>query len=488
MFLSIPGPLRLSFAPDALSWIMVGLAWFMTLAAGLYSRGYPHGETPVQKRIYWLALGAFPVMASAAVMAGDWLTFTLFVELCSLSLFFMIAIKDRKTASMYLVAQLFGAAFLLVGTAADLAFSGSMAMGPVAVNARLFFLIGLGVKGALVGFHFWLPEAHSKAPSPVSALLSGYAVKLGMFGLARMSSGPDSLLIFLGGLMALYGVGQALFQHDAKRLLAYHTVSQLGYVTMAIGTGSPLGIAAAFSHAVAHAFFKGLLFLAVGSLERVYGTRDLRHLGRAARDIPSLFVFFLVGALSISGVPGTSGYASKVLVKASLEGIPFSFLPGLALTLAGIGTVISFCKLGFFGFFRSSAGCKPPTPGEATRSLPGRRREMAMVLPAVGTLTLGIFPLLVCRSLGVPFEGFYQAGKLFSGVLPLLAGAGVFWGFPEFFSPKARDIPDVDHLVRWIALSGRKGLGGLRRLHSGSLRVYVLEMLAVAVGLFWLLQ
>ncbi len=488
MTFSIPGTLGMGFAPDALSWLMVALAWFMALSAALYSWGYPHGETPLQRGTYGAALVAFPLAASAAVMAGDWLTFTFFVELSTLSLFFLVATKDRKTAAMYLVVQLTGAAFLLVGTAAALASSGTLAIGPVAAEARPFFLVGLGVKGALVGFHFWLPEAHSRAPSPVSALLSGYAVKLGMFGLARLSAGPDPVLVFIGGTMALYGVGQALFQHDAKRLLAYHTLSQLGYVTAAIGAGSPLGIAAAFSHAVAHALFKGLLFLTVGSLERTYGTRDLRHLGRAARDVPSVFVFFLVGALAISGVPGTSGYASKVMVKASLAGVPFASLPGMALALAGIGTVVSFCKLGVFGFFRTVGGCISPLPEESAGNPSHRRRNLAMAFPAAGTLILGIFPFLVCNSLGNSFEGLYQPGNLLSSFFSVLAGVGIFAASREFLSPKAKDVPDVDHLVRWTAMAGRKGLAALRRFHSGSLRIYVLEMLAVVVALFWFLQ
>lgn len=206
--------------------------------------------------------------------------------------------------------------------------------------------VGIGVRTAFIPFHTWLPEAHAYAPHPISALLSGALIKVSFFALVRILwafSGDYlyELLMWIGAATAFMAVIWALAQSDAKRLLAYHSVSQMGYVLAAFGAGAFASTAAASYHALNHALFKSLLFLAVGTAVRMTGERDLYAMPGLGRRAPVLALTFAVGALSISGIPPFNGYASKQLISYALAGKPAYVL----VWLTGIGTVASFIKL-----------------------------------------------------------------------------------------------------------------------------------------------
>jgi multicomponent Na+:H+ antiporter subunit D len=421
------------------------------------------------------------------ILSGDWFIFTIFVELSSLALFFMILLNDPKAARLYIFSQFSGAGLLLAGTALLMASTGSTTMGPVPGNILWLFLLGLGVKSAFPVLHFWLPEVHSKAPTPASALLSGFAVKIGIFGLARLVS-PETGPVFLviGPAMALYGVSQALLQHDAKRLLAYHTVSQLGYVVTAFAAGTPLGIAAGFFHAASHALFKSLLFLSVGTLEKAYGTKDLGRLGGTARAFPMTFLLFLVGALAISGSPGFSGFASKAMIKEALYGLPNPAI-SWALQAAGVGTVLSFCKMGFFGFIRRPRIPLLPDPSQ----MPGGRddifRNLGMLLPAMATILLGLFSSMFVSLAGVETGELLSSNNLVPAALTIAIGALFFLMLRKRLEPSSHDIPDIDTLARKSAVLFGPLLRGLENFNSGFLRLYISVVIAAGILLFFTL-
>lgn len=475
------------FRIDTFSMVMSALVVFMTAAVSIYSLGYCEEKDPLRRITFFSAPWLFCLFSCLGVISGNWLLFTIFVELSSLALFFIILLQDPGAARLYIFSQLLGAGFLLTGTALLGTETGTTTIGPVPGNILWLFLTGLGIKAAFPVLHFWLPQVHAKAPTPASALLSGFAVKIGIFGISRLVS-PDTGtdLLILGSVMALYGVGQALLQHDAKRLLAYHTVSQLGYIITAFGTGTALGIAAGFFHAVAHALFKGLLFLSVGTLEKVYGTKDLGHLGGASRELPLTFSLFIVGALAISGCPGFSGYASKTMVKAALYEVS-NPLWYWALQAAGVGTVISFCKLGYFAFVRKPDRRPEPVDEQMPVGRKDSFRNLGMVFPAAATIALGLFPNFFARLGGLDSNALFCMKNLFPAALTVVLGISIFWSLRKWFEPGTHDIPDIDTLIS----KGRECSSPLffimESMNCGLLRFYIAAVVAAGVILFVIL-
>ncbi|QTX31786.1 hypothetical protein KAR29_10630 [Aminithiophilus ramosus] len=464
--------------PDGLSLVMIVLALFMTLCAALYRWTKESG--PPSDRGGALPLWLFCLFASLAALAADWLTFIIFLELSTLSLFVVVRRRDEETALFFLLSQLTGASVLFV--AAALASSSGLppAMGPVPEKLFPLFVAGLGVKAALPGLHFWLPRTHAAAPTEASALLSGYAVKMAIYGLLRLAGGPSTPLVAIGVVMALYGVVQALMQHDGKRLLAYHTVSQLGFIVAALATGTTLGRTAALLHVVAHALFKGLLFLSAGSLEKLYGSRDLAELGRAGREAPLLFGLFLVGATAITGCPLTSGYMTKIVIKTSLSEYP----PALwGLQLAGVGTTLSFCKFGYYGFFR-------PSGPDGGRSLSGkleRSSYLSMTLLALATVAFGATPF-VRPLLPFPAERLLSAEALVGSLIPLAAGLLLFVGLRSSLRPGKGDVPDAEDLLVPAGRLASVPLLFMRALHTGRLRTYLALLVAALLSVFQVLM
>ena len=478
--------LSLNMHPDQISLVMGAFAIFMTLCSALYAYGYGALAKKSQARCFWMGLWSFGVFSFLTVLAADWFSLIIFLELCSISLFLMILAGDVKTAVMYLLTQFAGAGSLLIGVSILIRDSGTIALGPVCPSAFPFFLVGLGLKAALPVMHFWLPRTHSMAPTPASVLLSGFAVKMGVYGLIRLSSESTApLFLYLGLTMAIYGVIQALLQHDMKRLLAFHTFSQLGFVMSALGSGTEAGIMAALFYSLAHGIFKGLLFCSAGVMEKKYDTRDLGLLGRGIRKDPVTFALFLVGALAITGFPGTSGFLAKSLVKETLkEG--HHVLAIQALFLAGIGTALSFSKMAFYGFMKTR-----PFSGKDMEK-EERPREMkychaAMLILALGTLALGILPFSLPRSFPMDTRIWLSWGNLLSALSPIAAGILFFTFLPGLFRPLSIDVPDLYWLFSQLERPFNLLSSILQQYHNGRLPRYLKFLLAAILIIFLLL-
>jgi hydrogenase-4 component B len=282
------------------------------------------------------------------------------------------------------------------------------AAGPGAMRAILLLaLVGFGVKAGAFPAHFWLPAAHAAAPAHVSALMSGVVIKMGIYGLLRVTAlaGPlpewwGWVLLGLGGASALLGVLWALAQHDLKRLLAYHSVENIGIILMGVGVGALgsasghpaiaiLGYGAAVLHTVNHALFKSVLFFGAGSVLQATGTRHLESLGGLARRMPLVTLAFVTGATAIIGVPPLNGFVSEWLVfqalvragtghghlRVAVLGVPVLALVG-GLALACFAKVVGVVFLGH-----------PRTPeATAAREAPRSQLAPALALAAVCAL------------------------------------------------------------------------------------------------------
>ena len=449
-----------AFSPGRALLALLALA--LTIATCVYGRRYFEGAG--ERRFFMYGSLGFLLSVWGTLFSAQWITFAVFMEISTAALFSLIALKEREVALRYFVVQLVGAAFLLAGIGAAFVGHGTVFVGPVPEDALPFFILGLGVKAALPVLHFWLPEVHGRAPAPVSALLSGMAVKIGAFGLLQAlgADGPN-FLAPVGAMMALWGVALALAQHDMKRLLAYHTVSQLGYVIAAVGAGNPLGWCGALYHMTAHGLFKGMLFLCAGVVEKVYGTRELDRLGGAWKTLPFTCALYLVAAAAIAGLPGTIGFASKSLVKSALSEHP---MVSLALLVANVGTVMSFCKMGWFAFGGSGK--------TAAQHCPGVRAMNAALVPlAVPVLLFGFFPGWIPRFLGASEPAFFSAAKCGESVLVLFVGVLFFFLLRSILKPAEKTIPDADLLFAATKCAVGKTIVLVRRLQGGNLREYI---------------
>lgn len=412
-------------------------AWFLALIvvagyAGLmYGTFYlpaeaEHGSVPFARLVFSGLLAALilVVTAQAAVpFLGAW-------ELMALAGYFGVVFDDahdevRRAGLVYLVATHAGtlALFLLFGiwgsAAPDLSFAALAGaagkLGGLRFLLLVLGLLGFGVKAGFVPLHFWLPEAHAAAPSHVSAVMSGVVIKLGIYGLLRLVTllalPPAWLgwtLLLLGAVSAILGVVWALAQHDLKRLLAYHSVENVGIILLGLGAGvlglayrvpllAVLGFAGALLHTLNHALFKSLLFLGAGNVLRATGTRDLERLGALGRRMPVTWIVFLIASAAIVGLPPLNGFVSEWLVFQALfqagssrSPAELSVFGAAALALVGglaLACFAKVCGVVFLGQARTAAG-------REARELPVGFLAPAVAL-ALACVAIGLAPVLV---------------------------------------------------------------------------------------------
>src|SRR5207344_3313347 len=268
-----------------------------------------------------------------------------------------------------------------------------------ATVAFLLAFFGFGAKAGMLPLHAWLPEAHPAAPSPVSALMSGVMIKTAIYGMVRVIYDLIGnvrwewgiVVLLIGAGTTLFGVLYALMQHDLKRLLAYHSVENIGIILLGLGmsmvfvgfghtAAGALGLIAALYHTLNHAVFKALLFLGAGSILHSAGLRNLNDMGGLIRKMPNTAFYFLVGALAISALPPLNGFVSEWLTfQAALQapilqhGVVRSLLPLFAATLALAGALTAMCfvkvyGIAFLGQPREPAQHSPlPHAGDAGR-------------------------------------------------------------------------------------------------------------------------
>ncbi|MBI4912430.1 MAG: hypothetical protein HY823_06810 [Acidobacteria bacterium] len=435
-------------------------------SASVYGLAYwdDHRENSRTVRAAFGVLAGFLILLTGAQHA---FTFLLGWEGMALAAFVLVMAEDRDPATrragyVYLAAThtgtlfLFSAFALLPKAAGGLAFgpwTPGFASSPLGSALFLLFLAGFAFKAGALPLHFWLPPAHSAAPSHVSAVMSGVLIKMGILGLARLVAWvPDPPIWWGGSVTALglasgvLGVAFALGQHDLKRLLAYHSIENIGIILLGLGLGligkhagslpiQLLGFGGALLHVVNHALFKGLLFLAAGSAAKAAGTRDLEALGGLARRMPRTSLAFLAGAWAICGLPPLNGFVSEWMIYlAAFQGLgrPHALWSVAALgALALIGALALACFAKAFGAaFLGEA--RSPAAVEARESPPSMVGPMGVLAGACAFI--GFFPVLLGRPLdraatqlagaqGPPLAAMASLTMLSLMALPLLAGA-----------------------------------------------------------------
>jgi len=420
---------------DGVSALFLALLCVVGGAGAVYAREYwSEGHYPASAprgRAWWSSL---VVSMGVVLVSSNGLHFLIGWELFTVSAFFLITLdrqhrEVRAAGWLYLVASHVGTVCLFAFFSALAARTGSWELGPMREQAGLAPLIwialaGFGVKAGVFPLHVWLPSAHANAPSHVSALMSGVAIKMGIYGIVRFSgwlpvpAAAGWVIIALGATSALLGIAFAFAQNDFKRLLAYCSVENIGVILIGIGGAllavahgdapwGRLALAGALLHVWNHGAFKALLFFGAGSVLHATGTREMSRLGGLWRPMPWTAGLFALGSLAVSGLPPLNGFVGEWLLYlglfdavASKGPVGWAAIPAaIGMAMAGALAMASFAKAGamiFLGAARTQAVARAHECGWGMR---GPMLALAGVCVAIGLAPILIWPA-ISRAVG----------------------------------------------------------------------------------------
>jgi hydrogenase-4 component B len=419
---------------DALSAFFLVPIFLMGALGSIYGVGYwPQSRHPANSRKLVLFWGLLVAGMALLVISRHAMAFLFGWEVMALAAFFLVSTEDNRSESrwagwIYFIATHIGTLTLFAMFALWRLKTGSYLLEPIASSSmsltmmNVFFflaLVGFGLKAGIMPFHFWLPGAHATAPSHVSAMLSAVVLKMGIYGLVRwLSLFPlppfawGSIIVALGLISGLFGVVFAIAQHDLKRLLAYHSVENIGIILMGLGIALigrsadrpelvVLGMAGCLLHVWNHSFFKSLLFFGAGAVVHSTHTRQIDRLGGLAKNMPWTAFLFLVGAVAICGLPPLNGFVSELFVFLGFFNIVTSEISGLVAglgipILAMVGALAGACFVKVYGavFLGSPRSDFAVHTHESSISM----RAPMVVLAGICVL-IGVAPMLVSNSI-----------------------------------------------------------------------------------------
>ncbi|MDP2791495.1 MAG: proton-conducting transporter membrane subunit [Rectinemataceae bacterium] len=421
---------QFSIAIDPLSGFFLLLVFAVPALGAVYGLGYwKQAEHRENGQRLGLAYGLLAAGMAMVVIARDAVLFLIVWEIMALAAWFAATAEDdkpevREAGWIYLVATHIGTLILIGMFALWYKATGSFALDTAhsvgTETAGLIFMLavaGFGFKAGLMPLHVWLPGAHANAPGHVSAVMSGVMLKMGIYGMMRMSgllgaceSWWGIVLLVAGSVTGLLAIAFAMGQRDMKRLLAYSSIENIGIIVMGMGLAllgraleRPdlvlLGMGGALLHVWNHGLFKSLMFFNAGAIMHASGTRDIELMGGLGKKMPTTALLFIIGAVAISALPPLNGFASEWLIylglfrtldSSSVSGLALAGIAAVALAMTGALAAATFVKLYgtvFLGSPRSAATDHAHDP-EASMKIP-------MALLAASCIAIGIFPMLV---------------------------------------------------------------------------------------------
>ena len=341
--------------------------------------------------------------ALGVTFAGDFLSLYVFWELMAISSSLLVWLRREPSAVAagfrYLLVHIFGGLILLAGIVLHWSETGSLAFGDMGAfsggMAWALILVAFLLNAAVPPLGAWLPDAYPEATITGAVFMTAFTTKSAIYVLIRGYAGTE-ILVWLGAVMAVYGVVYAVLENDARRLLAYHIISQVGYMVCGVGIGTALATNGATAHAFAHILYKALLFMGAGAVLQSTGLRKLSEMGGLYKTMPLTLGLYMVGAFAISAVPLFSGFVSKSMVVAA-AGETHREVVFLMLTLASAGTFLhTGLKLPYYMFFGKDSGRRGHEPP--------RNMLVAMGLAAVACVLIGVFPGLLYQHLPNPVD------------------------------------------------------------------------------------
>lgn len=457
-----------SFGGDAISGFFILVISLLVLSVSIYSAGYTKDMN--SRGLMGFLFNLFVLSMYGVVLSQNIITFLILWETMSIVSYFLVTF-DRTEASskaglIYAVMTHIGTAFIIVLFLILYSQTGSMNFAdmrllskaidqPVKDMLFVFAMIGFGTKAGLIPLHTWLPRAHPAAPSNISSLMSGVMIKTGIYGIIRivldlLGGGPEwwgITVLVIGAVSSVLGVMYALMEHDLKRLLAYHSVENIGIILLGIGASmifktyglynlAAIGLIAGLYHVLNHAIFKGLLFLGAGSVMHATHIKNMEEMGGLLKKMPYTGLFFLIGSISICGLPPFNGFVSEWLTYQSLllgARTPsivskiISPLGGAALALTGALAAACFVKAFGISFLGMPRSRHAEEAKEQSSSM-----VAGMAILAILCLIFGIFPglvittispvsFLITGSYGVMTEkGFVIVNESLAGLSPFV--------------------------------------------------------------------
>lgn len=417
---------------NPLSGLLLVVVNLLALVAWIYGLSYLDEYKGKGIGAIGFFMNLFVVSMNMVLVADNAFWFLVFFELMSLASYFLVIVEQKeqsvKGGFLYLIMAHVGFLMIMISYLVMAGITGSFEFADfraarfepgIASLAFILAFLGFGCKAGMFPFHSWLPQAHPAAPSNVSALMSGGMIKIGIFGIVKVGldllGASDcqlwwgALIVIIGALSSVLGVAYALGEHDIKKLLAYHSVENIGIILLGVGIGfvgvaanqppiAVLGLMAGLYHVLNHATFKGLLFLGAGSVLYSTGTRNMEALGGLGRAMPVTSVCFLVGSLAISAIPPFNGFVSEWFTYQGMfsialsGGIAVKLLAAFAaVSLAITGALAVTCFVKVYGV--TFLGAPRSECARNAREVPGPMKVGMAVLAVV----------CVCLGLGAPW-------------------------------------------------------------------------------------
>ncbi len=419
--------LKLSFMADSLS-LLVGMASIgLWMLASFYSVEYMLHEHHQRRYNLFSLLSLAGTLG--VVFTRNLFTLYIFFEMLSMASYVMVVHEQTKEANKAGVKYLFmgigGGLILLLSIVATYSITGTcdlvelarmknaLAGHPYTPLILFGYVIGFGAKAGIFPVHIWLPDAHPVAPSPASALLSGVMIKAGAYGIIRavitivglevLGQQPIILIIMVMGMINIFlGSAMAMKQTDIKRMLAYSSISQIGYIILGLTLLTPLGLLGGVVHIFNHAIIKGTLFLCAGAFIHQLGVRQLDELKGIGKRMPLTTLCFSMGALSMIGLPPFNGFISKwflalgtlQVAKAGSYNMGIGILALLVLLLSSFMNLIYYGPIVYRAWFAEADTGKIKGTAEQSSSDPGLWMMVPLLILGFGTLFFGIFPQL----------------------------------------------------------------------------------------------
>ncbi len=341
--------------------------------------------------------------ALGATFAGDFLSFLVFWEIMAFASVFLVTYNrtDRayKAAYRYILVHATSGVCLMAGILLQYYHTNSLAFAPMELSGLPAILIffGFAVNAGLPFLGAWLPDAYPESTLSGGVMMASFTTKTAVYALARGFAGAE-LLVWIGAIMALYSVAYATIESDMRKLLSHHILSQVGYMVAGIGVGTRLGIDGAVAHAFTNILYKGLLFMATGSIIYVTGRRNLKDTGGLYKTMPYTFILFMIGGFSISGVPLFAGFASKPMILSAAAEEHYMW-PWLLMMFAAAGTFLSTTlKLPYLAFLGKDKKIEAEDPP--------CNMLLAMAITAFLCVLIGVYPNFLYRLL--PYGGHYH--------------------------------------------------------------------------------
>jgi multicomponent Na+:H+ antiporter subunit D len=402
---------------DALSRLFATVFLIMAFAGGLFALN--------QEKVAELA-SAFVYAGSAigVVLAGDLITLFIFWEIMAIASTVIIWCSGSGAygaGQRYVVVHLFGGVLLMAGIAGEVMATGSITFDAMEANsfARWLILAGFLINAGAPPLSAWLPDAYPEASWSGTVFLSAFTTKTAVYVLLRGYPGTE-ILVYVGLYMVFYGIVYAILENDMRRILAYSIINQVGFMVCGIGLGSEMALNGVASHAFAHILYKALLLMSAGSVLLMTGKRKCTDLGGLFRTMPITAICGIVGALSISAFPLTSGFISKSMISQSAADAHLMIV-WLALAAASAGGFLYVgIKFPWFVFFQKDSGMRPAEPPQNMR--------IAMYLMCAFCIGLGVYPdpLYAILPYPVDYAPYTGAHVIFQFQLLLFSGLAFF--------------------------------------------------------------